>query len=52
MLVLVAPVLQVDAETVRSLGAQFMYVFIAQPELGVQVAKTIPVVPPAAVKAH
>lgn len=33
MFVLVAPVLQVDAETVVSLGAQVMYVFVAQPEL-------------------
>lgn len=30
---LVAPVLQVDAEAVVSLGAQLMDVFVAQPEL-------------------
>lgn len=50
--VIVAPVLQVNSEAVVSLGAQVMYVVIAQPELWVQVAKTIPVVPPVAVKAH
>ena len=52
MLVLVAPVLQVDPEAVLSLGAQLVYVFVAQPELWVQVAETIPVVPPVPVKAH
>lgn len=30
---LVAPVLQVDPEAVLSLGAQLVYVFVAQPEL-------------------
>lgn len=52
MFVLVAPVLQVDPEAVLSLGAQLVYVFVAQPELWVQVAETIPVVPPIPVKAH
>lgn len=52
MFMLVAPVLQVDPEAVLSLGAQLVYVFVAQPELRVQVAKTIPVVPPVPVKAH
>lgn len=33
MFVLVAPILQVDAEAVVSLGAQVVYVFVAQPEL-------------------
>lgn len=33
MFVLVAPVFQVDAKTVVSLGAQVMYVVVAQPEL-------------------
>lgn len=49
---LVAPVLQVDSEAVVSLGAQLMYVFVAQPELRVQVAESILVLPPAAVEAH
>lgn len=48
----VAPVLQVDAEAVVSLGAQDVDVIVAQPELGVQVPKTVPVVPPAAVEAQ
>lgn len=33
MFVLVAPVLQVNAKAVVSLGAQVMYVVVAQPEL-------------------
>lgn len=33
MFVLMAPVFQVNAKTVVSLGAQVMYVVIAQPEL-------------------
>lgn len=49
---LVAPVLQVDAEAVLALAAQFVDVVVAQPELGVQVAEAVPVVPPAAVEAH
>lgn len=49
---LVAPVLQVDPEAVLSLGAQLVDVFVAQPELRVQVAETVPVVPPVPVKAH
>lgn len=52
MFVLVAPVLQVDPEAVLSLCAQLMYVFVAQPELWVQIAETISVVPPVPVKAH
>lgn len=52
MFVLVAPVLQLDPEAVLSLGTQLMYVFVAQPELRMQVAETIPVVPPVPVKAH
>lgn len=48
----VTPVLQVNAEAVVSLGAQVMYVFVAKPELRVQVTKSVPVVPPGAVKAH
>lgn len=52
MFVLVVPVFQVNAKAVVSLGAQVMYVVIAQPELGVQVTKTVPVVPPVAIKAH
>lgn len=49
---LVAPVLQVDAEAVISLDGQVMYVVVAQPELCVQVTKSIPVISPVAVKAH
>lgn len=49
---LVAPVLQVDPEAVLSLGAQLVDVLVAQPELRVQVAETVPVVPPVPVKAH
>lgn len=52
MLVFVAPVLQVDAEAVLALAAQVVNVVISQPELGVQVAEAVPVVPPAAVEAH
>lgn len=52
MLVLVGPVLQVDPEAVLALGAQLVYVLVAQPELGVEVAETVPVVPPVAVEAH
>lgn len=52
VLVLVAPVLQVDAEAVLALAAQVVDVVVAQPELGVQVAEAVPVVPPAAVEAH
>lgn len=52
MFMLDAPVFQVDAEAVVSLGAQLMDVIVAQPELWVQVTKSIPVIPPAAVKAH
>lgn len=52
VLVFVAPVLQVDAEAVLALAAQVMDVVVSQPELGVQVAETVPVVPPAAVEAH
>ena len=50
--VLVAPVLQVYPEAVVALGAQVVYVVIAQPELWVQVTESVPVVPPAAVEAH
>lgn len=35
MFLLVAPVLQVDAEAVVSLAAQFMDVFVSKPELWV-----------------
>lgn len=52
MLVFVAPVLQVDAEAVLALAAQVMDVIVSQPELGVQITKAVPVIPPAAVEAH
>lgn len=48
----VAPVLQVDAEAVLALAAQVVDVVVSQPELGVQVAEAVPVLPPAAVEAH
>ena len=48
--VLVAPVLQVNAEAVVSLSAEVVGVIVAQPEVCVQVTETLLVVPPESVE--